>query len=140
MSGQPLDVRLTIEAATALSAATRSPRLIDRTASREARSHSRTQPGAANGTGLRGVDARGRRAISPAWRSTRQLSEPFRTDGKGTDLDTYRIHISSDEFHYESEVRASSVEKEDGWTIFWNGNDVFMRIREEHIVSLEHLI
>jgi hypothetical protein len=55
-------------------------------------------------------------------------------------LNTYRIHIGSDEFHYESEVRASNVEKEDGWTIFWNGNDVFMRIRDEHIVSLEHLI
>ena len=55
-------------------------------------------------------------------------------------MDTYRIHLHSDEFHYEHEVQATNVEKEDGWTIFWNGNDVFMRIRDEHIVSLEHLI
>jgi hypothetical protein len=54
-------------------------------------------------------------------------------------LNTYRIHIRSDEFQYESEVQASSVEEEDGWTIFWNGNDVFMRIRDEHIVSLERV-
>jgi hypothetical protein len=59
---------------------------------------------------------------------------------KQTYVNTYRIHIRSDEFQYESEVHASNVEKEDGWTIFWNGNDVFMRIRDEHIVSLEHLI
>ena len=39
-------------------------------------------------------------------------------------MNTYRIHIRSDEFEYESEVHASNVEKEDGWTIFWNGNDV----------------
>lgn len=55
-------------------------------------------------------------------------------------MNTYRIHVRSDEFEYESEVKASNVEKEDGWTIFWNGNDVFARIRDEHIVSLEHLI
>jgi hypothetical protein len=65
---------------------------------------------------------------------------PFQIIEKEPDLNTYRIHIRSDEFQYESEVKASNVEKEDGWTIFWNGNDVFMRIRDEHIVSLEHLI
>jgi len=61
-------------------------------------------------------------------------------DEKETDVNTYRLHVHSDEFHYENEIHASNVEKEDGWTIFWNGNDVFMRIRDEHIVSLEHLI
>jgi hypothetical protein len=24
--------------------------------------------------------------------------------------------------------------------VFWHGNDVFLRIRDEHIVSLEHLV
>jgi hypothetical protein len=52
---------------------------------------------------------------------------------------TYRIHIRSDEFEYKSEVLASNVENEDGWTVFWKGNDVFARIRDEHIVSLERL-
>jgi hypothetical protein len=55
-------------------------------------------------------------------------------------MNTYRLHVRSDEFQYEHEVHATNVEKEDGWTIFWSGNDVFMRIRDEHIVSLEHLI
>jgi hypothetical protein len=54
-------------------------------------------------------------------------------------LNTYRIHIRSDEFQYASELQASNVEEEDGWTTFWRGNDVFMRIRDEHIVSLERL-
>jgi hypothetical protein len=28
---------------------------------------------------------------------------------------------------------------EDGWTVFWCDNDVFLRVRDEHMVSLEHL-
>jgi hypothetical protein len=53
---------------------------------------------------------------------------------------TYRIHIRSDEFQFESEIHATQVDREDGWTVFWYDNDVFLRIRDEHIVSLEHLI
>ena len=55
-------------------------------------------------------------------------------------VNTYRLHLRSDEFQYEQEIHATAVDKEDGWTIFWSGDDVFMRIRDEHIVSLEHLI
>jgi hypothetical protein len=54
-------------------------------------------------------------------------------------LNKYRIHIRSDEFQYTNEIEATNVEEEDGWTVFWNGKDVFMRIRDEHIVSLERL-
>ncbi len=53
---------------------------------------------------------------------------------------TYRIHVRSDEFQYENVVHATSVEKEDGWTVFWADKDVYMRIRDEHLVSLEHLV
>ena len=53
---------------------------------------------------------------------------------------TYRLHVRSDEFQYEQEVHATDIEKEDGWTVFFAGKDAFMRIRDEHIVSLEHLI
>jgi hypothetical protein len=52
---------------------------------------------------------------------------------------TYRIHLRSDEFQFENEIHATQVDREDGWTVFWAGNDVFLRIRDEHIVSLEHL-
>ena len=54
-------------------------------------------------------------------------------------LQAYRIHLRSDEFQFENEVHATQVDREDGWTVFWNGNDVFLRVRDEHIVSLEHL-
>jgi hypothetical protein len=53
---------------------------------------------------------------------------------------TYRIHIRSDEFQFESEIQATQVDREDGWTVFWYDNDVFLRVRDEHIVSLEHLV
>ena len=55
-------------------------------------------------------------------------------------MTTYRLHVRSDDFQYEHEIHATAVDKEDGWTIFWDGDDVFMRIRDEHIVHLEHLI
>jgi hypothetical protein len=63
----------------------------------------------------------------------------IRTDEKGFELNTYRVHIRSDEFQYESDLQASNIEEEDGWTVFWRGKEVFMRIRDEHIVSLERL-
>ena len=55
-------------------------------------------------------------------------------------MNTYRLHLHTDQLHSEQEVHATEVEKEDGWTIFRAGDVVFMRIRDEHIVSLEHLI
>lgn len=33
-------------------------------------------------------------------------------------MNTYRLHVRSDELQYEHEVHATNVEKEDGWTIF----------------------
>jgi hypothetical protein len=54
-------------------------------------------------------------------------------------LQAYRVHLRSGHVQYENVVHASQVDREDGWTVFWSGNDVFMRVRDEHIVSLEHL-
>ena len=53
---------------------------------------------------------------------------------------TYRLHARSDEFQYESELHATQVDREDGWTVFWSGDDVFLRIRDEHVVTLEMLV
>lgn len=61
----------------------------------------------------------------------------------GEDVPTssaYRIHVRHEEFQFESVVHASQVDREDGWTVFWQGDDVFLRLRDEHLVSLEHLI
>lgn len=57
-----------------------------------------------------------------------------------TSTATYRLHARSDEFEYEHELHVTDVQREDGWTSFWDGKDVFLRIRDEHIVSLEHLL
>jgi len=29
------------------------------------------------------------------------------------------------------------VEREDGWTVFFRGNDAILRVRDEHVQSLE---
>ena len=50
---------------------------------------------------------------------------------------TYRIHLRSDEFEFERDIQATQVDKEDGWTVFWDGDDVFLRVRDEHVVSLD---
>jgi hypothetical protein len=55
-------------------------------------------------------------------------------------VNTYRLHLRSDGYRHEQEVHATAVDKEDGSTIFWYGSDVILRIRDEDIVSLEHLI
>lgn len=52
----------------------------------------------------------------------------------------YRIHVKSDEFQYKNLIHATQVDKEDGWTVFWMNDEVFMRVRDEHIVSLEELV
>jgi hypothetical protein len=31
------------------------------------------------------------------------------------------------------------VEREDGWTVFFRGNDAILRVRDEHVQSLELL-
>jgi hypothetical protein len=51
----------------------------------------------------------------------------------------YRIHLMSDGCEFENVVHATQVDREDGWTVFWHENHVFLRVRDEHIVSLEHL-
>ena len=52
----------------------------------------------------------------------------------------YRIHVRHEDFSFEHVVHATQVDKEDGWTVFWSGKDVFMRLRDEHIVHLELLV
>ncbi len=66
------------------------------------------------------------------------MSEPAGADGAVSSA--YRIHVRHEEFQFESVVHASQVDREDGWTVFWQGDDVFLRLRDEHLVSLEHLI
>jgi hypothetical protein len=48
------------------------------------------------------------------------VKQPSRTGEKEIDVNTYRLHVRSEEFQYESEIHASNVEEEDGWTIFRN--------------------
>ncbi len=48
-------------------------------------------------------------------------------------LQAYRIHLRSDEFQFENVIHASQVDREDSWTVFWSGNDVFLRVRDQHM-------
>ena len=52
----------------------------------------------------------------------------------------YRVHVKSDEFQFKNLIHATQVDKEDGWTVFWMEDEVFMRVRDEHVVSLEELV
>lgn len=60
------------------------------------------------------------------------------TDNDSTGI-AYRVHVRHEDFAFENVVHATQVDREDGWTVFWHGNDVFMRLRDEHIVSCDLL-
>jgi hypothetical protein len=34
-------------------------------------------------------------------------------------------------------LRDVEIEREDGWTVFFRGNDAILRVRDEHVQSLE---
>jgi hypothetical protein len=59
---------------------------------------------------------------------------------KGIQMATYRMVYGDD----EQEVRETfenidDVQREDGWVVLFRGKDAILRVREEHVHSLEEL-
>ena len=53
---------------------------------------------------------------------------------------TYRIVYGDDEqVVRETFHDVDDVQREDGWLSLWRGNDAFLRVREEHVQSLEEV-
>jgi hypothetical protein len=52
---------------------------------------------------------------------------------------TYRMVYGDDEQVVRETFHDVVIEREDGWTVLFRGNDAILRVRDEHIHSLEHL-
>lgn len=52
-------------------------------------------------------------------------------------MPTYRMVYGDKEQVVRETLRDVEVEREDGWTVFFRGNDAILRVRDEHVQSLE---
>jgi hypothetical protein len=50
---------------------------------------------------------------------------------------TYRMVYGDDEKVVEETYENVSVEREDGWVVLFRGSDAILRVREEHVRSLD---
>lgn len=54
-------------------------------------------------------------------------------------MPTYRIVYGDDAQVVRETFHEVDLEREDGWTVLFRGKEAILRLRDEHIQSLEHL-
>jgi hypothetical protein len=54
-------------------------------------------------------------------------------------MSTYRMVYGDDEQVVQETFEGVQVEKEDGWTVLFRGKDAILRVRDEHVQSLERV-
>jgi hypothetical protein len=54
-------------------------------------------------------------------------------------MPTYRMVYGDEDQVVRETFKDVSVEREDGWTVFFRGTDAILRVRDEHVHSLEVL-
>ena len=52
-------------------------------------------------------------------------------------MPTYRLVYGDDDNRVTEEFRDVVLEREDGWIAFFRGDDVILRVQEEHVQSLD---
>ena len=52
-------------------------------------------------------------------------------------MPTYRMVYGDDEQVVRETFRDVVVEREDGWTVLFRGQEAILRLRDEHVQSLE---
>jgi hypothetical protein len=52
---------------------------------------------------------------------------------------TYRMVYGDEEQVVRETFHDVVIEREDGWTVLFRGNDAILRVRDEHIQSLEQI-
>ena len=52
---------------------------------------------------------------------------------------TYRMVYGDEEQVVRETWRDVTLEREDGWTVLFRGSDAILRVRDEHVQSLERL-
>jgi hypothetical protein len=54
-------------------------------------------------------------------------------------MSTYRMVYGDDEEVVRETYEDVEIDREDGWTTFFRGDDAILRVRDEHVRSLELL-
>jgi hypothetical protein len=54
-------------------------------------------------------------------------------------MPTYRMVYGDESQVVRETLKDVEVEREDGWTVFFRGDDAILRVRDEHVKSLELL-
>ncbi len=54
-------------------------------------------------------------------------------------MPTYRMVYGDDEQVVRETYKDVEVENEDGWVVFFRDGDAILRVREEHVQSLEEI-
>lgn len=52
-------------------------------------------------------------------------------------MPTYRMVYGDETQVVRETLKDVELEREDGWTVFFRGDDAILRIRDEHVQSLE---
>jgi hypothetical protein len=63
----------------------------------------------------------------------------LRTSTKGTAMATYRMVYGEGEQVVTETYENVEVEREDGWVTLFRGDDAILRVREEHVQSLDEV-
>jgi hypothetical protein len=54
-------------------------------------------------------------------------------------MPTYRMVYGDDEQVVRETFEGVEIVEEDGWTVLFRGNDAILRLRDEHVQSLERI-
>jgi hypothetical protein len=52
-------------------------------------------------------------------------------------MPTYRLVYGDDDNRVTEEFRNVELEREDGWIVFFRGDDAILRVQEENVQSLD---
>jgi hypothetical protein len=61
------------------------------------------------------------------------------TQTEGVGVPTYRMVYGDQDQVVRETYRDVEVEREDGWTVLFRGPEAILRVRDEHVQSLERI-
>jgi hypothetical protein len=68
------------------------------------------------------------------------MAANFARDDRDDHMPTYRIVYGNDEQVIRETFTDVEVQREDGWVVLFRGKEAILRMREEHVQSLDEVI
>jgi hypothetical protein len=67
------------------------------------------------------------------------MAATYIRDDRDDHMPTYRIVYGDDEQVIRETFTDVDVQREDGWVVLFRGNEAILRMREEHVQSLDEV-